>query len=56
MTLHFFKQADQAIVRRDDRLKLYKDLQHTQNPEGEAVMHVSSVVNDLIKISGSMPE
>lgn len=56
MTLHFFKQADQAIVRRDDRLKLYKDLQHAHNPEGEAVMHVSSVVNDLIKISGSMPE
>ncbi len=56
MTLHFFKQADQAIVRRDDRLKLYRDLQHAHNPEGEAVMHVSSVVNDLIKISGSMPE
>ncbi|HEX7032230.1 MAG TPA: radical SAM protein [Nitrososphaera sp.] len=56
MTLHFFRQADEAIAQHEDRLKLYKDLQQAHNSEGEAVMHVSSVVNDLIKISGSMPE
>lgn len=56
MTLHFFKQADGAIARHEDRLKLYKDLQHARNLEGEAVMHVSSVVNDLVKISDPVPD
>lgn len=52
MTLHFFKGADEAIARHEDRLNLYKDLQYAHNKEGEAVMHVSSVVNELVKIGG----
>jgi radical SAM superfamily enzyme YgiQ (UPF0313 family) len=56
MTLNFFKSADEAIARHEDRLNLYKDLQHAYNGEGEAVMHVSSVVNELVKIGRSTPE
>jgi radical SAM superfamily enzyme YgiQ (UPF0313 family) len=52
MTMRFLKGTDEAIARSEDRLNLYKDLQYGQNREGEAIMHVSSVVNDLVKLAG----
>jgi hypothetical protein len=50
--MRFLKGTDEAIARSEDRLNLYKDLQYGQNREGEAIMHVSSVVNDLVKLAG----
>jgi radical SAM superfamily enzyme YgiQ (UPF0313 family) len=55
MTLHFFKGTDEAIARQEDRLNLYKDLQHAYE-QGEDIMHVSSVVNELLNVSGALPE
>lgn len=42
------KGSEKAIAKGEDRLKLYKDLQSTYSDEGEAVMHASSVVTELI--------
>jgi radical SAM superfamily enzyme YgiQ (UPF0313 family) len=56
MTLHFFKGTDEAIARREDRLNLYKNLQFAYDEQGEDIMHVSSVVNELVKVGGALPE
>ena len=56
MTLHFFKTADEAIALQQDRLNLYKDLHYSYDDQGQEIMHVSSVVNDLVKIADALPE
>jgi hypothetical protein len=58
MMLRFLKEADEAIAleEEEDRLNLYKDLQYAYDEEGQAIMHVSSVVNELVKTAGALPE
>jgi hypothetical protein len=47
----YFKDTEQAIERGEDRLNPYKGLQSGYNDDaGEAVMHVSNMVRDLIQI------
>ena len=56
MTLHFFKETDEAIALCEDRLNLYKNLQYAYDEQGEDIMRVSSVVNELVKVPGALPE
>jgi hypothetical protein len=59
MTLRFLREADEAIAleeEEEDRLNLYKDLQYAYDEEGQAIMHVSSVVNGIVKTAGALPE
>ena len=50
------EEADEAIALEEDRLNLYKDLLYAYDEEGQAIMHVSSVVNEIVKTAGSLPE
>jgi hypothetical protein len=60
MTLRFLREADEAIAleeeEEEDRLNLYKDLHYAYDEEGQAIMHISSVVNEIVKTAGSLPE
>jgi hypothetical protein len=58
MTLRFLREADEAIAleEEEDRLNLYKDLQYAYDEEGQAIMHISSVVNEIVKTAGALPE
>jgi radical SAM superfamily enzyme YgiQ (UPF0313 family) len=56
MTLHFFKGTDEAIARQEDRLNLYRHLQYSYDDQGEDIMHISSVMNDLVKVADALPE
>jgi radical SAM superfamily enzyme YgiQ (UPF0313 family) len=56
MTLHFFKGTDEAIARQEDRLNLYKHLQYSYNDQGEDIMNISSVMNELVKVAVTLPE
>jgi hypothetical protein len=51
------EEADEAIALEEEgRLNLYKDLLYAYDEEGQAIMHVSSVVNEIVKTAGSLPE
>ncbi len=49
--LEYLKEAEDAIERnREDRLMLYKDLEVEVSDEGEAVMHIAEMVNELTSL------
>ncbi|MFQ5970132.1 MAG: B12-binding domain-containing radical SAM protein [Nitrososphaerales archaeon] len=50
--VQFLKEAE-GFIETEDRLNLYKDLNSEVTSEGEAVMHVSNVVKELINIPRS---
>ncbi|MEM2759778.1 MAG: radical SAM protein [Nitrososphaerales archaeon] len=47
--VQYLRDAE-GFIETEDRLNLYKDLQREVSGEGEAVMHVSNVVKELINI------
>jgi hypothetical protein len=52
--VEFLKEAE-GFIETEDRLNLYKDLQSEVTNEGEAVMHVSNVVKELVSLQRLNP-
>ncbi len=52
--LQYLKEAEDAISKsKEDRLRLYKDLDVEVNNEGEAVLHIAEMVNELTSLQRS---
>ena len=52
--LQYLKEAEDSISKsKEDRLRLYKDLDVEVNDEGEAVLHIAEMVNELTSLQRS---
>jgi hypothetical protein len=53
--VQYLREAE-GFIETEDRLNLYRNLESKVSSEGEAVMHVSNIVKELINIQRMSPK
>jgi hypothetical protein len=53
--VQYLREAE-GFIETEDRLNLYRNLESEVSSEGEAVMHVSNIVKELINIQRMSPK